>query len=148
QVHVDDLVELFLGHLAHRRVAGDTGVVDHDVQRTEPVDCGLDEVLDLVGPGHVAGHGDGHVVTAEFFRRGLGRFEIDVAEHHPGALGDESLRDRETQTLCTTCDHRSLTGQQRHLRSHILTCCLLRTRYAMRFEYPISYRICSGKRGT
>lgn len=33
EVHADDLVKLFLGHLAQGGIAGDAGVVDHDVKR-------------------------------------------------------------------------------------------------------------------
>ncbi len=50
QVHGDDLVELLLGHLAHGRVAGDAGVVDHDVQAAEGVDGRPDERLHLGRP--------------------------------------------------------------------------------------------------
>ena len=65
QVHGDHLVELLLGHLAHRRVAGDAGVVDHDVQPAEPVDGRTDERVDIVAGRHVAAHRHGDVVAAE-----------------------------------------------------------------------------------
>ncbi len=91
QVYRDHLIELLLGHLAHRRVAGDAGVVDHDVQRTESVQRRADERVDVVAGGHIAAHRDGDVVAAEFGRRGLCRLEIHVAEHHPRALVNEAL---------------------------------------------------------
>ncbi len=89
----DHLVELLLGHLAHRRVAGDPGVVDHDVETAELLDCGADQCVDLVRPGHVASHRQ-RDIGAELLGGGLGRGEIQIAEHHPGALGDEEFGDR------------------------------------------------------
>ena len=86
QMHGDHLIELFLGHLAHRRVAGDSGVVDHDVQRAEPVDGRADQCIDVVAGCHIAAHRDGDLVTAELRGRGLRRLEIHVTEHYPGAL--------------------------------------------------------------
>ncbi len=115
QVHVDDLIELLLGHLAHRRVAGDSGVVDHDVQAAEPIDGGRDEGLDVGGLRDVAPHRQRDITAAQLFGRDFGCLEVEVAEHYPCALGDEPLRNGEAQTLCTTCDDCSLTVQQRHL---------------------------------
>ena len=49
QVDLDDVVELLLGHFAHGGVAGDSSVVDHDVERPERLRRGGEE------PGHVLG---------------------------------------------------------------------------------------------
>ena len=88
------------------------GVVDHDVQAAEPLDRGGHQRVDLVALRHVAAHGERDVVTAELLGRRLGRAEVQIAEHHPRALGDEPLRDREAQSLRTARDDRRLTGQQ------------------------------------
>ncbi len=85
-MHGDDLIELLLGHLAHRRVAGDPGVVDHDVQAAEPLHRGGHQRVDLVGLSHVTAHGQGDVVAAELLGRRLRRAEIQIAQHHPRAL--------------------------------------------------------------
>ncbi len=112
QVHGDDLIELLLGHLAHRRVSGDAGVVDHDVQTAEALDRGGHQRVDLVGVGHIAAHGQRHFVAAELFGRRLGRTEVQIAQHHARTLGDEPLRDGESQALRTARDDGGLTGQQ------------------------------------
>src|SRR5581483_12132196 len=108
--HSDDLVELLLGHLAHRRVAGDAGVIDHDVQTAEPVDGARDQCVD-VGPGrHIAAHRRGDVIATELRRRGLSCLEIYVTEHHPCTLVNKPLRYGETQSLSTSGDNCGLTG--------------------------------------
>src|SRR5690606_34214212 len=111
----DHLVELLLGHLAHSRVAGDAGVVDHDVERPEPLHRRADQRLHLIGPGHIATHPDRDVRAAEAVRRGPGGRLVDVADHHPRALGDEPLGDRVAETPRSARDHCCLAGQQRHL---------------------------------
>jgi hypothetical protein len=52
------------------------------------------------------------VVTAELLGRRLGRAKIQIAKHHPGALGDETLRDCVSEPLRTARDDRGLTAQQ------------------------------------
>jgi hypothetical protein len=47
--------------------------------------------------------------------RRLGRTEVQIAQHHARALGDELLRDGKSQALRTARDDGGLTGQQRHL---------------------------------
>jgi hypothetical protein len=54
-------------------------------------------------------HREGDIV-AQLFGRDFGRLKVHVTEHDPRAFGDESLRNGETQTLGTACDHRSLTA--------------------------------------
>ena len=142
QMHVDDLIELLFGHLAHRRVAGDSGVVDHDVQAAEVVDGGRDESLHLGGLRHIAPHRQGDITAAQLFGRGFGRLEVQVTEHNPRAFGDETLRNGKTQTLCAACDHRCLTAQQRH-RDHA-SLGSDSARGTHRSEYHISYRILPG----
>src|ERR1700742_2972065 len=113
-MHGDHLIELFFGHLAHRRVAGDSGVVDHDVERAEPVDSRVDQCIDVTPGCHVAAHCDGDVVAAELLGRGLRCLEIHVTEYYPGTFVNEPLRDGETQPLGATGEDCGLTGQQRH----------------------------------
>ena len=64
---------------------------------------------------------DGDVVTAQLLGRDLGCLEIHVTEHDPCALGDEPLRDGETQSLGATGNDRGLTGQQRHTITVLLS---------------------------
>ena len=114
-MHGDDLVELLLGHLAKSRVAGDPGVVDHDVEAAEPFDGGGDESVDLIGFCHITADGERNLVASELLRRGLCGTEVQIAEHHARALGDELFRDRVPEALRASCDDGGLTGQQRHL---------------------------------
>jgi hypothetical protein len=46
------------------------------------------------------------------FGRGLCRAEIQIAKHYTRSLGDEPLRDGQSQALGTARDDRRLTGQQ------------------------------------
>ena len=78
------------------------------------VDGGRDQRLDLVAVGDVAAHRDGDVVAAERLRRGLGGRRVEIAEHDPGALRDEPLRDREPDPLRPTCDHSGASVKQSH----------------------------------
>src|ERR1700722_11954340 len=114
-MHGDDLIELILGHLAHRRVAGDPGFVDHDVQAAEPLDGGTHQSIDLAARRDVAPHRQGGVFSSELFGGGLGGAEIQIAQPDAGALGDEPLRDGEPQALRTARDDGRLAAQQRHL---------------------------------
>src|SRR6202000_2158901 len=114
-MHGNYLIELLLGHLAHRRVAGDPGVVDHDVQAAETLDRGLDQGLDIGRLRDIAPDRDRDVVTAQLLGHDLGFLEIDVAEYNSRPLGDKALRDGQTQTLRSTGYYRRLTCQQRHL---------------------------------
>ena len=114
-MHGDDLIELLFGHLAHRCVAGDAGVVDHDVQPAESVDGGGDQGVDVGRGSHIAADRHGDVIAAELRRRGLGCLEIHVTEHYPCPFGNEPLRYGETQTLGTAGNNCGLTLQQRHL---------------------------------
>ena len=50
--------------------------------------------------------------TAELLGGGFRRGEVEIAEHHAGALGDEALGDRITQALRTAGDDRCLICQQ------------------------------------
>ncbi len=109
------MVELLFGHLAHRRVAGDPGIVHHDVQATEMLDSRPEKRLDLFCVSDIAARRHCDVLAAESFCRIFCAVQIYVAEHHSGALGDEPLSDGETQSLRSTCDDRDLTLQQRHL---------------------------------
>jgi acyl-CoA dehydrogenase len=104
------------------------------------LDSGPDEGLDVVGLSHIALHRQGKVV-AQLLRRRRGRLQIDVTEHYPRTLGDESLRDRKAQSLCSTRDYRGLTAQQRHL-DHASLAVKVLARGHPSFEYHISYRIC------
>ncbi len=70
-----------------------------------------DQRVDLVGLGHVASHRQGGV-GPELLGGGLRRGEVEITEHHLGALGDEELGDRITQTLRTAGDDRCLICQQ------------------------------------
>ena len=88
-MHGDDLVELLLGHLAHRRVAGDARVVHHDVETAEVFDRRGDQRVDLVGLGHIAPHSQGGIAP-ELLACGFCRGEVEIAEHHRGTLGDEA----------------------------------------------------------
>src|ERR1700687_5834452 len=114
-MHADDLVELLLGHLAHRGIAGYPGIVHHDVQAAEPLNRSQDEGVDVGCPGDVASHARRNLRPAEALRRSLGGLEVQIAENHFGPLGDEALRNGETQPLCTAGNDRCLAGQQRHL---------------------------------
>lgn len=64
-MHRDDLVELLFGHFAHRRVAGNAGIVDHDVQVTEVLDGGSDQAVDVDSNSDVASHCPRDVVAAK-----------------------------------------------------------------------------------
>ena len=46
---------------------------------------------------------------------GLGRCQVEITQHHPGALGHEPLGDRQAQTLRSAGHDRSTTCQQRHV---------------------------------
>src|ERR1700676_3327524 len=117
-MHGNDLIELLLGHLAHRCIAGNARVVDHDVQATELLDSRGHQRVDLVALRHVATHGERgstRTIAAELPRGRFGGAEIQVAQHHAGALGDEPLRNGEPQALRPARDDGRLAGQQRHL---------------------------------
>ena len=46
---------------------------------------------------------------------GFRRRQVQIAEHHPGALGDEPLGDRQAETLGSAGHDRSTPCQQRHV---------------------------------
>ncbi len=92
-MHRDDLIELLFGHRAHRCVAGDPGVVDHDIPTAETLDSGPDEDVDVVGLSHIAPHRQSNVIAAQPLGCDLGRFEIHITKHNPCTLGNESLAD-------------------------------------------------------
>ena len=50
-----------------------------------------DECVDLVGVGHVAANRPGDVAPPSRSAAASRRGEIEVADDHPGALGDEAL---------------------------------------------------------
>ena len=115
----DHLIELLLGHLAQGGVAGDAGVVHHHVEAAELLHRGGDQSIDLGGRGDVAEHRPGGIVSAEGFGGGAGPFEVEIAEHHPGALGDEHFGDGVAEALGSPGDDRGPTCQQRHASDRI-----------------------------
>ena len=75
---------------------------------------GPDQRVDLVADVTSQRTARATLVAAQLGGRFLRRLEIHVAEHHPGALGDEALGDGKAQTLRSTRDDCGLTAQQRH----------------------------------
>ena len=85
-MNTHDVVELLLGHLAHRGVAGEAGVVHPDIQRTNAIDGGGRCGRDVVGAGDVTGCGED---VAEAVQIVLGSRQCvggHVGEHDAGAL--------------------------------------------------------------
>ena len=77
EVDLDDGVPLLLGHVRQHPVAQDAGVVDHDVQVAEPLDCGVDQPLGALPGRDVVAVGDGLTAHAGDLRHDLlGRAEV------------------------------------------------------------------------
>jgi hypothetical protein len=114
QVHVDDLVKLLLGHLAHGGVTSDAGVVDHDVERTKAVLGLSDQRLYVLRDGHIADLTDGAVSDGELLGGGSDAFGVQVTEHHAGALSHECLRNSVAEALCATGDYGDASFKQSH----------------------------------
>ncbi len=65
-------------------------VVDHDVDAAEPVDRRRDGGVHPIGIGDVAVHRDRLPAGRnKFGRSAFGHLDVDVGEHHTGALGDQ-----------------------------------------------------------
>src|SRR5690606_37283839 len=95
EVGVDDLGPLLRGHLVERGVAGDAGVVDQDIDRTELV---LDPAYQRLGAfrrAHVALH-QGHLeaVGLHLPPPGVGLFLVAVVGGHLVPQAGQSLADR------------------------------------------------------
>ena len=94
EVHIEDGVPLFVGHLLDHRVPGVAGVVDDDVQAAEVVDRGGDEAFAEVGVGDAADAGYG--LPARGLDRGdcfLGWFGVEVIDNDPRTLAGQLQRD-------------------------------------------------------
>jgi hypothetical protein len=104
-----DRVPIVLGHLVDKVVAGDPGIVDEDVERTEAQHDLLDHALDLVGFADISP--EPHrldAATRGDLRRGrLRRGKVEIAEHHRRAVFRETLGGRRP-------DPARPTGDQRH----------------------------------
>lgn len=97
-MHVDHLVELRPGHLAHRRIAGDAGVVDHHVEGSESVDRSGQQRRDVVGDGDVAAQAERNV-GADLGGGVSNSFGIQVAERNGGTLRGETFGDGQSDAL-------------------------------------------------
>lgn len=58
EVDGDDLIPVLIGHVEQHPVTGDTGVVDHDVQPTQPFGAG-DHLIGGGTQADIPGHRDG-----------------------------------------------------------------------------------------
>ena len=85
QVHLEDEVELLVGHVEQHLVAGDAGVVDHDVEPAELVDGGLEHRLGGGALPHVAGHDERLDPDGADLLGRLLRCAGEVVEHDVGA---------------------------------------------------------------
>ncbi len=95
QVHPDDPVPLFLGHLPNHAVPVHSGVVDQDVQPTELVEHFLHHRLGVVEAGHIGLDGQGAAAHAA---NRLGKFHCQlgalvVVESDVGAVGGQVQHD-------------------------------------------------------
>ena len=90
-------------------LAGDPGVVDHDVQAAEALDGRGDEPGDLFGLRDVGGH-EQRPIPVPVGQR-LTALGVDVAERHGRTLGQEALDDAGPETRRPTRDDRDLACQ-------------------------------------
>ncbi len=90
-------------------LAGDPGVVDHDVQAAEALHRRVDEPGDLLGQRDV-GRQEHRPLTVPVGQC-LTALGVDVTERHGRALGQEALDDAGPETGCPTRDDCDLACQ-------------------------------------
>lgn len=92
-----------------RRLPDCPGVVDHDIEVPEPVDCGEDQRLDLlVGPDVGS---EEVVAVAEPLAQFLPGVAVDVADDDVGSFLEEQLGDGEPDAAGAASDHGRLIGE-------------------------------------
>ena len=79
QIDADDFVEFLFGDLQDVPVAGDAGIVDHDVEPAELFHGGRDELIDVGTLGDIADHGAQGIRPPELG----GRLRPDHRHRHP-----------------------------------------------------------------
>jgi hypothetical protein len=111
EVHGDDLVEVLLGDVEEALVAGDAGIVDHDVEPAERFDgCG-DGALDIRPPRDVRLHGPQPLGVAELRRRPWQGGGVDIGNHDLGPVAKEALRAGPADPARRARDHCDLASQ-------------------------------------
>ncbi len=111
QVHGDDQVPFLVGHVEQHPVAGDPGVVDHDVQPAQPVGAG-NQFVGGCALADVAGHRDGLGAGGVDLVDDVGGVQRggDVVDDDGGAEPGQAERLGASQPRGRTGHHRDLSG--------------------------------------
>ena len=99
----DNRLEILERHLAQRRVPGDAGVVDEDVEASPGLDCAVDEVCDRSLVSDVAG--DTARLLPDGCGCGGGAAGVEVCDRDPGAVDRERPGDGEPDALTRARHH-------------------------------------------
>jgi hypothetical protein len=104
-VHVDDQVEVLIGHLQEALVPQDAGVGDQDVQPAERLYGTCNEGLGGLGGAHRNHHGGGPAAVGLNLCNGLGgSLRVDVIDDDGGTLAGEFPRVGKAKTLAAPSD--------------------------------------------
>ncbi|MHC2413494.1 hypothetical protein ACVJGC_006085 [Bradyrhizobium diazoefficiens] len=110
QIDADDFVEFLFGDLEDVPVAGDAGIVDHDVEPAELLHGGRNELVDVGALGDVADDGAQGIRPPKLGGRRGEALGINVRDHDLDAVVQESLRAGLADAACRAGDGGDLAG--------------------------------------
>ena len=91
QVDVDDAPEEIVAQLRDRRASADSGVADHDIEPTKPIDNVRNRPVHGIRVADIAGNAGQSPVIGRWYW-------IDIEGDNDGAIAVESLRDSPTNS--------------------------------------------------